>query len=121
MPNYNTTYDVAFQFRLEFFAANDTEADTVADALVAQIFSTNAFSVITKTQGAASGITLSGQAVSGKNYTYIYTMAIKVGVAPNYHSVFASSAQNALTALKSEAVRITGIQNLPVKLTYLQT
>ena len=119
--NFNTAYEISFSFTLDFFATSDTEADTIADSLIDQLFSTLSFNNIERISGAGSGVTLSGQDVSGKNYSYVYTFSLKVGDPPTfYHNILAVDANTALSQLKSTAARITGIANIPVKLTTLK-
>ena len=124
MPNYDTDSQVLMRFDVDFYAADQTSADTAARNLINKVFGAATASLMQVT--ASSNVALSGEAISGANYHYQYDLNIRMGASDNatddpiYNTVFAATAADALTSIQTNAQRITNINNMPVKILYLR-
>jgi hypothetical protein len=122
MPNYNTDSEINFDFTVRFYAVTQADADNIASNLINRIFGSAAAGLMSL--DTPTSVNLSGQAISGANWTYPYHLKQRWGASdaatPVYNTVFASTAANALAQLQAAASRVTGLQNFPLRILYLQ-
>lgn len=123
MARFDTDTELSFTFSLVFYAATSGDADTIAKNLITKVFGSACAALMDLTS--TSSVALSGQDISGANYTYNYALDFRLGdmdasPSPIYNTVFASTAADALAAVQANAQRMTAITNMPLKINYLK-
>ncbi len=126
MATYNYDAKANATFSITFFATSQSQADTTAVNILQKLFGVRAASLMN--QSSNSNVALSGQAVTGANYTYNYTLNVGPGDAANasvtgvtnpYASITAATAADALTAIQNGFAGLLNINPFPVAINYL--
>src|SRR5689334_10400287 len=111
MPNFDTDSQVVLEFNAEFFAANNTEADSKIANLLARVFPSASIALMEQIDHTSS--TLVGMDIAGANHRYEYKLHVKMGDStvvdddPDYVSFEAASAAAARAVLDVNAQRVT--------------
>jgi hypothetical protein len=126
MANYQYDAKANCTFGITFFATSQSQADTTAINILQKLFGVRAASLMT--QVSVSNVALSGQAVTGANYTYNYSLNVGPGDAANasvsgvtnpYALITAATAADALTSIQNGFAGLLNINPFPVAINRL--